>query len=120
MEYAPGGNLRQRHPEGTQFPLDSIVSYIKQVAETLQYAHQEKLVHRDIKLENMLLRRNNEVLLSDFGNAVVIQSTLLQQAQDPAGTIAYMAPEQIRAQATPASDQYALGSLSMNGWVEME
>ncbi len=49
---------------------------------------------------NMLLRRNNEVLLSDFGNAVVIQSTLLQQAQDPVRTIAYMAPEQIRAQAT--------------------
>lgn len=109
MDYAPGGNLRQRHREGTRLPLDTIVSYVKQVAEALQYAHDRKLVHRDIKPENMLLGYNNEVLLSDFGIAVVIANTLSQQAQDTAGTIAYMAPEQIRAQANPASDQYALG-----------
>jgi predicted ATPase/DNA-binding CsgD family transcriptional regulator len=108
MEYAPGGNLRQRHPEGTKLPLDTIVSYVKQVADALQYAHQENVVHRDIKPENMLLGRNDEILLSDFGIAVMIQNTLQQPAQNPAGTIAYMAPEQIRAQASPASDQYAL------------
>ncbi len=109
MEYAPGGNLRQRHPKGSQLPLDTIVSYVKQMADALQYAHQEKLVHRDIKPENMLLGRNLEVLLSDFGIAVVIQSVRSQHAQDAAGTIAYMAPEQIQANATSASDQYALG-----------
>ena len=109
MEYAPGGNLRQRHPKGSQLPLDTIVSYVKQMADALQYAHQEKLVHRDIKPEDMLLGRNLEVLLSDFGIAVVIQSVRSQHAQDAAGTIAYMAPEQIQANATSASDQYALG-----------
>ena len=65
MDYAPNGNLRQRHPKGTQLPLNTVVSYVTQVAEALQYAHQEKLIHRDVKPENMLLGRNNEILLSD-------------------------------------------------------
>ena len=109
MDYAPNGNLRQHHPKGTQLPLDNIITYVMQMAEALQYAHQEKLIHRDIKPENMLLGRNNEVLLSDFGIAIMIQSSRSQHPQDTAGTIAYMAPEQLRGKPSPASDQYALG-----------
>ncbi|HEX6556060.1 MAG TPA: protein kinase [Ktedonobacteraceae bacterium] len=109
MDYAPGGNLRQRYPHGTQLPLDVIISYVKQVAEALQYAHQEKVIHRDIKPENMLLGRNDEILLSDFGIAVLAHSTRSQHVQNTAGTVAYMAPEQIQAHPSPASDQYAMG-----------
>jgi serine/threonine protein kinase len=74
MDYAPGGNLRQHHPKGTQLSLETILSYVRQIANALQYAHQEQVIHRDIKPENMLLGRNNEVLLSDFGIAVLAQS----------------------------------------------
>ena len=109
MEYASGGNLRQRHPKGSKLPIDTVISYVAQITAALQYAHDQMLIHRDIKPENMLLDRNNEILLSDFGIAVMIQSVRSQPHQDPAGTIAYMAPEQIQAHAEPASDQYALG-----------
>jgi hypothetical protein len=109
MDYAVNGNLRQRHPKGTRIPLDTIISYVTQLAGALQYAHQEKLIHRDIKPENMLLGRNNEVLLSDFGIAIMIRSSQKPQVQDTAGTIAYMAPEQLQGKPCPASDQYALG-----------
>src|SRR5690348_9287828 len=109
LDYAPGGNLRQRHPKGTLLPLDTVVSYVTQVAQALQYAHQQQLIHRDVKPENMLLGRNNEVLLSDFGIAILIQSSRSQQPQDTIGTLAYMAPEQLQAKPRPASDQYALG-----------
>src|SRR5947199_3991325 len=109
MDYAPHGTLRQRHPKGVTLPLPTIVSYVKQVAEALQYAHDEKLIHRDIKPENMLLGRRDDVLLSDFGLATLIQSTHSLGKTDVAGTATYMAPEQFRGKPTAASDQYALG-----------
>ncbi len=109
MDFALNGTLRQRHPKGTQLPLTTIVPYVRQVAEALQYAHDEKFIHRDIKPENMLLGRRNEVLLSDFGIADIAQSSRYQGTQESAGTAAYMAPEQIQGKPRPASDQYALG-----------
>ncbi len=109
MDYAQNGTLRQRYPRGTRLPLTSVVSYIKQVASALQYAHDERLIHRDIKPENMLLGRRDEVLLSDFGIALVAQSSRYQNEEDViGGTAAYMSPEQIQGKSRPASDQYSL------------
>src|SRR5436309_4978782 len=45
MHYAPNGNLRQRHSKGMPLPMEMIVSYVKQVADALQYAHDEKVIH---------------------------------------------------------------------------
>ena len=109
MDYAPNGSLRDRHPKGTRVPLATLVPYVKQVATALQYAHNEKLIHRDVKPENMLLGRNGEVLLSDFGISVAAQSTQSQKTQEITGSIPYMAPEQLQGHPRPASDQYALG-----------
>jgi serine/threonine protein kinase len=109
MSYAPNGNLRQRHAKAVLLPLPTIVSYVKQVAAALQYAHDQKVIHRDVKPENMLLGRHNEVLLSDFGIALIAQSTSSQSKQEVVGTVTYIAPEQIRGKPRPASDQYALG-----------
>ncbi len=110
MEYAPNGTLRQRHPRGIPVPIGVVVPYVKQVASALQYAHNQKLIHRDIKPENMLVGSNDEILLSDFGIATMTQSARAQDMTtwDPAGTVAYMAPEQIQGKTVLASDQYAL------------
>ena len=75
MDYAPNGTLRRRYPRGSLVPLAVIVSAVKQVADALQYAHEQKFIHRDVKPENMLLGRREEVLLSDFGIATLAQST---------------------------------------------
>lgn len=109
MGYAPNGTLRQRHARGTQLPLTTVVVYVKDIADALQYAHDEKLIHRDIKPDNILLGRRDEILLSDFGIATMAQSSRYQSTQDMVGTMAYMAPEQIQGKPRPASDQYALG-----------
>lgn len=109
MDYAPNGTLRHRHPKGSRVPLETIVSYIKQVADALQYAHDEKLIHRDIKPENMLVGRRDDILLSDFGIALIAQSTRMQSTQEVIGTAFYMAPEQLQGKPRIASDQYALG-----------
>ena len=130
MEYAPNGTLRQRHPKGTRVPLEVIVPYIKQVANALQYIHTQKLIHRDVKPESMLLGHNNEILLSEFGTAIIAQSTRSAQARQPqevAESVIYMAPEQLMGKPRPASDQYALavvtyewlsGSPPFNGSVQ--
>jgi WD40 repeat protein/serine/threonine protein kinase len=108
MTYAPNGTLRERHPKGSRLSLASILPYIQQVAAALQYAHEQKVIHRDIKPENMLLGRNYHILLSDFGIALIAQSTHSQSMQEMAGTLAYMAPEQLHGRPRYASDQYSL------------
>jgi VCBS repeat-containing protein len=109
IDYAPNGSLRQQLPAGVPLAPAAIVPYLMQVADALQYAHDQKLVHRDVKPENMLLGRRNEVLLTDFGIATVAQSTSQQKTEGVAGTAAYMAPEQLQGKPRPASDLYALG-----------
>jgi eukaryotic-like serine/threonine-protein kinase len=108
MSYASQGSLRQRHPAGTRLSLNTILPYVKQVAAALQYLHDQRLIHRDLKPENLLLGSDDKVLLSDFGLALLLQSTYSQQTQATAGSIAYMAPEQLQGHPSPASDQYAL------------
>src|SRR5215469_3900720 len=109
MDYAPNGSLRRRYPRGSVVPLPQIVSHVKQVAAALQYAHNQKFIHRDVKPENMLLGRQQEVLLSDFGLAALAHSSASLSTQEAIGTLAYMAPEQIEGHPRTASDQYALG-----------
>ncbi len=109
MDYAPHGTLRHACPQGRRLLLATIISYAKQVASALQYAHANNVIHRDVKPENMLLGRNNEVMLSDFGIAVAAHQTSSLKTLDTAGTPHYMAPEHIRGKPRPASDQYALG-----------
>lgn len=107
MEYAAHGSLRDRHTAGSVVPLDTILSYVQQVASALQYAHERQVVHCDVKPENMLVGEDGGVLLGDFGIARVMQNTT--QTQDVMGTVAYMAPERFTGKSVPASDQYALG-----------
>ena len=109
MDYLPNGNVRRAHPKGIPLPLETIVSYVNQVASALQYAHDEKLIHRDVKPENMLLDKGDTIVLSDFGIALMAQSSRYQNTQEVAGTAAYMAPEQFQGKPRRASDQYALG-----------
>src|SRR5712692_3582041 len=109
MDYAPNGTLRRRYPKGDQVPLPQIVSWVKQVASALQYAHEQRVIHRDVKPENMLLGPREGVLLSDFGVATVVHSSASLSTQSAMGTLAYMAPEQIEGHPRAASDQYALG-----------
>src|SRR5437879_49176 len=112
MDYAPNGTLRQRHTKGARLPLNTIVSYLMPLAEALQYAHDKRVIHRDVKPENVLIGPNGQVLLSDFGLALIAPIERSLSTQNMGGTVPYMAPEQIRGKPLPASDQYALGVIA--------
>lgn len=108
FQYAPNGSLRNRHPKGQVVPLSTVLSYVRPLADALQYAHDRKLVHRDVKPENMLIGKYQDIMLGDFGIASFAHDTYSWEEQNVAGTVTYMAPEQILRKARPESDQYAL------------
>ena len=93
MDYAPHGNLRQKHHAGRQLPLPTIVSYVRALASALQSTHDQHLIHRDLKPENVLLGAKHEVLLSDFGLSLFTHGQGALQVKECFGTLAYMAPE---------------------------
>ena len=109
MDYAPEGTLRQRHPHASVLPPATVQDYITEVGAALDFAHDKGFIHRDVKPENMLIGARGELLLSDFGIATVVAHSLEQDTPTVAGTVAYMAPEQLNGKPRPASDLYSLG-----------
>ena len=118
MDYAPGVTLaqwRRQFPDG-KVPLDRAIAVVRQVASALDYAHGQKVLHRDVKPANVIVetsadgRRTARVL--DFGLAAEIRSSmgrLSREIRDTSGTHPYMAPEQwLGHRQGPATDQYAL------------
>jgi WD40 repeat protein len=111
MDYMPNGTLRQCYAPGSKLPITSIVSYVKDIAEALQHAHDEGIVHRDVKPENMFVGYDNSILLADFRIALTSQRLRYRADQRTASAVTYMAPEQITGNPCPASDQYALAAV---------
>ena len=110
MEYAAKGSLRKNHPKGTQLTLTTIQNYVSQVTSALQYAHERKLIHRDIKPDNILMKDNGSIMLGDFGIVAIADNSQSQHTFSTPGTQAYMAPEQMLGHPQLASDQYALAA----------
>jgi serine/threonine-protein kinase len=110
MDYAPNGTLRERYPKGSILPPTTVLHYIQQAADALTYIHDHKLIHCDIKPHNMLLGEHDELLINDFGIAVVSHSLdpLYPEQHDFEGTVIYAAPEQLQGKPRRNSDQYSL------------
>ena len=112
MDYASGGTLRHLYHRGSYVPVATVLAHLKQLAAALSFAHSRNVIHRDVKPENVLLGEQHELLLSDFGLALLAPSPEDLSTQEMAGTLPYMAPEQIRGKPGFASDQYALGIIT--------
>jgi serine/threonine protein kinase len=111
MNYAANGTLRQRYPKGTRLPIPLLLQYTRQIASALDYTHQHQLIHRDLKPQNILLGTHDDVMLTDFGIAVVAQdfTSEVPAFRDFEGTVPYTAPEQLQGKPHKTSDLYALG-----------
>jgi len=109
MEYHTGGDLKARIHEGIMPKM--ALSIIRQVASALAFAHSKGYVHRDVKPENVIFRRDGTALLTDFGIAKADDGANRMTATGTImGTPHYMSPEQAQgSELDPRSDLYSLG-----------
>lgn len=108
MEYVDGEDLASLLRRIGRLPSDKAIEIARKACAGLAAAHAKGVVHRDLKPHNIMLDRNGEVLICDFGLAAVASE--LNAAEIRQGTPAYMAPEQIKGtEVTHSSDLYSLG-----------
>ena len=109
QEWIDGQNLSQIINEQGIFTEAKILEVLRQLLPVLATIHQGKIIHRDVKPENILRDREGQIFLVDFGAAKILQSQLLRQTGTVIGSAEYVAPEQLRGKATYSSDLYSLG-----------
>eukprot|EP01006_Ploeotia_vitrea_P007341 TRINITY_DN16755_c0_g1_i1.p1 TRINITY_DN16755_c0_g1~~TRINITY_DN16755_c0_g1_i1.p1 ORF type:complete len:604 (+),score=30.10 TRINITY_DN16755_c0_g1_i1:85-1896(+) len=111
MEHAEGGDLsaKIKHQRGQFFPEDQIMDWLIQIALALQYCHQKRILHRDIKTQNIFLTQSGVCKIGDFGISRVLQNTF-DCAHTFVGTPYYLSPELVQERPyNTQSDVWALG-----------
>jgi tetratricopeptide (TPR) repeat protein/predicted Ser/Thr protein kinase len=113
MEYVRGESLRALIARRGALPAEEILEVGTQIVDALRAAHEQGVVHRDIKPDNVLISDNGVAKVMDFGIARVAGSDAKGDARDagPVGTAAYMAPEQSKGMSDHRADLYALGAV---------
>lgn len=111
MELLPGGTLKDRILKSGSLEFRVAVAVARQIAAALEEAHEQGIIHRDIKSQNILVTRTGDVKVSDFGIARAASSPSLSETGSSVfGTANYMPPEQAMGRSvSPRSDLYSLG-----------
>ena len=116
MEFVKGTDLKQkiRQTRNRRLGLAAALRYARQICEAMAYAHSTGIVHRDIKPANIMLTETDEIKVTDFGIAKLVESSQVQPESTAAGAIIgtplYMSPEQVKGQQVdPRADIYSMG-----------
>jgi len=111
MQFIQGRTLADVLKERGRLDVEEALRIARGVAVALQCAHENGIIHRDIKPQNIMLTDRGEVMVADFGLAKATESTEITAPGQPLGTPAYMSPEQCEGKsADPRSDIYSLGA----------
>ena len=114
LEFVPGetiqDHLKRLNDSGRRISIANAVTYMADVCDAVDYAHQRGMIHRDIKPANLMLNPHGQVILMDFGIAKIVGGQRHTATGAVVGTAMYMSPEQIRGeQPDRRSDIYSLG-----------
>lgn len=110
MEYIKGKTLKEIINEKGKLPIENALDYSYQIAEALEHAHKNHIVHRDIKPHNIMITTDNRVKVTDFGIARAATSSTVTTTSNVLGSVHYFSPEQARGGYTDEkSDIYSLG-----------
>ena len=110
MEYIDGNTLKELIKSKGKLSPSECVNYSLQIAEALQHAHRNHIVHRDIKPHNIMITKDNRVKVTDFGIARAVTSSTVTTSSNVLGSVHYFSPEQARGGYTDEkSDIYSLG-----------
>jgi eukaryotic-like serine/threonine-protein kinase len=110
MEYVEGQTLKQYIQQNSPLQVEETIGIMKQLTSAISHAHQNHIVHRDIKPQNILVDRFGTVKITDFGIAMALSATSITQTNSVLGSVHYLSPEQARGgMANKKSDIYSLG-----------
>jgi eukaryotic-like serine/threonine-protein kinase len=110
MEFVDGQTLKQYIQQYSPLRVEEAVGIMSQLTSAIAHAHQNHIVHRDIKPHNILVDRNGKVKITDFGIAMALSATSITQTNSVLGSVHYLSPEQARGgMANKKSDIYSLG-----------
>lgn len=110
MEYVDGQTLKQYIQQYSPLRVEAAIDIMKQLTSAIAHAHQNHIVHRDIKPHNILIDKKGNVKITDFGIAMALSATSITQTNSVLGSVHYLSPEQARGgMANKKSDIYSLG-----------
>ncbi|WML49312.1 Stk1 family PASTA domain-containing Ser/Thr kinase [Neobacillus sp. PS3-34] len=110
MEFVEGQTLKQYIQQNSPLRVEESLGIMKQLTSAISHAHHNHIVHRDIKPHNILVDRNGNVKITDFGIAMALSATSITQTNSVMGSVHYLSPEQARGgMANKKSDIYSLG-----------
>lgn len=110
MEYVDGQTLKQYIQQNSPLKVEDAIGIMRQLTSAISHAHQNHIIHRDIKPHNILIDHNGNVKVTDFGIAMALSATSITQTNSVLGSVHYLSPEQARGgMANRKSDIYSLG-----------
>lgn len=110
MEYIEGPTLKEYLCKEGKLSADEAVEMTLQILKGIAHAHHHRIIHRDIKPQNILMTKNGTLKILDFGIARALSETALTETNHVMGSVQYLSPEQAKGQSTDeSSDIYSIG-----------